>query len=60
MNAFFWDESKFSKLEKDETCYLNMCDPHPCHPHSGCINTWDGQKAGYECEFGQFNSNQVY
>merc|ERR1719361_61663 len=38
MNAVFWDELNLSKIEKDQTCYLDMCDPHPCHPDSGCIN----------------------
>ena len=58
MYGVFWDELKYSKMDKQDTCYLDMCNPHPCHPDSGCINTWDGEQAGYECEFGKLDSFQ--
>ena len=44
--AFFWSDLNFAD---DETCYLDQCENDPCDGR-GCKSTWDGKKAGYECE----------
>ena len=46
LKAFFWSDLNFAD---DETCYLDQCENDPCDGR-GCKSTWDGKKAGYECE----------
>ena len=46
LKAFFWSDLNFAD---DETCYLDMCENDPCDGRA-CTSTWDGNKAGFECE----------